>query len=121
MLDLLYSLEGGVGLAAPQVGVAVRLLVYDAEGGFSRERGAIANCELEPDRAAGRTRRPREGCLSAPGLFVGVDRWSAVEFSGVRPGGEPVSGWAEGLQARVLQHECDYHLRGRCIVGAARR
>jgi peptide deformylase len=96
---------GGLGLAAPQVYVPLRLFVW-REGDVV---AALINPEIELLGPA--EMRGWEGCLSIPGLRGGVDRAERVAFSGLDAHGDPVSGEAEGLLARVMQHEYD-HLEG---------
>lgn len=95
----------GVGLAAPQVGVCLRIFTYDIDG----HRGHVINPvlttgdDVQPDQP--------EGCLSVPGLGYPVPRynWSAV--TGVDVHGSPVSVEGSGMLARCFQHESD-HLDG---------
>lgn len=96
---------GGIGLAAPQVHESLRLFLW-RDGETMR---ALFNPELTPigeERAAG-----WEGCLSIPGLRGLVPRFTRMAWRGVDQNGEAVQGVAEGLAARVLQHEND-HLDG---------
>ena len=96
---------GGLGLAAPQVHVPLRMFVIrESEGGW-----ALVNPVIEP---LGEEREDGwEGCLSIPGLRGNVGRVRRVSWRAVTPEGEEVSGEAEDLAARVLQHEND-HLDG---------
>jgi len=105
MIDTMYH-EVGIGLAAPQVGVALRLMVVDEEKG----RGPLALINPEIVEEGGRV-VAEEGCLSIPGIFATVARaeWVRVEAQGVE--GQPLGLDARGLLARVLQHEMD-HLDG---------
>ena len=95
----------GVGLAATQVGVLERVFVWEVE----EEHGAIFNPEIVA--TSRRTVEDEEGCLSLPGLYYPVDRHERVEVRGLDENGEPIHLKAEGLQARVFQHEID-HLDG---------
>ncbi len=100
----------GAGLAAPQVGVSLRVLVADvrqSEG--EHARAALVNPRVV-ESGAERDKEP-EGCLSIPGVREVVERPWSVVVEGVDPTGEPVRIEAEGLWARVLQHEID-HLNG---------
>lgn len=100
----------GAGLAAPQVGVSLRVLVADvrqSEG--EHARAALVNPRVV-ETGAERDKEP-EGCLSIPGVREVVERPWSVVVEGVGPAGEPVRIEAEGLWARVLQHEID-HLNG---------
>jgi peptide deformylase len=101
----------GVGLAATQVGVLHRLLVYrtDSEAPLV----ALANPVIE--WASEETEEAGEGCLSLPGVHLEVTRPARVRVSAQDPAGEPVEIEAEGLEARVIQHEID-HLDGILIL-----
>jgi peptide deformylase len=112
----------GAGLAAPQVHVPLRLVVFQApdsrsDQGLSEEEKfehnapltILCNPEIEvlsPDRESG-----WEGCLSVPGLRGLVERPAHIRYSGFDLNGERVSRVARGFHARVVQHECD-HLEG---------
>lgn len=76
----------GVGLAAPQIGVSLQCFVYDNGAG---QRGFVVNPEVVPHRDAGR-RRAVEGCLSSPGNYFPVERWSKVILSAVNQDGRLV-------------------------------
>ncbi len=103
----------GAGLAAPQVGVPLRLFVVDVpvEDG-TRTRMAIANPVLS-ERSGDDT--AEEGCLSMPGVYEDVTRSASVTVRGVDEHGKPVEVIAEGFLARALQHESD-HLDGVLFV-----
>jgi peptide deformylase len=106
----------GAGLAAPQIGVDLQLVIY----GFDRNdrypdapavpRTVLINPVIEPIGDA--EVDGWEGCLSVPGLRGVVPRWERIRYAGVDPLGRPVEREAEGFHARVVQHECD-HLVGR--------
>ena len=103
----------GVGLAAPQVGVLRRVLVYQT----SDDDPVVA---LINPRLAGSSEEREtldEGCLSlgAASVVVPVERPAAVTVEATTPGGEEVTVEAEGLEARVIQHELD-HLDGVLII-----
>lgn len=131
MFDVM-AVEGGVGLAAPQVGVPLRLFVFDVDG----VRGGLVNPVLTPAAppapapggAAGTLSLGSaqlgsaegagvfdEGCLSVPGVLVPVWRPPAVSVSGLTITGVPVQRVASGMLARVFQHELD-HLDGVLVV-----
>jgi peptide deformylase len=95
----------GVGLAAPQVGVLERIFVWEVE----EEHGAVVNPEIA--KASSETVTDEEGCLSVPGLTYPVERAGEVTVRGLNEHGEPIETAAEGLLARVFQHEID-HLDG---------
>ncbi|HZF07091.1 MAG TPA: peptide deformylase [Patescibacteria group bacterium] len=105
MTETMYD-EVGIGLAAPQVGISLRLIVVADEEG--RAVQALLNPAIV-DRGGEAT--GEEGCLSIPGVFAPVTRaaWVTVEAQDVN--GRPLAIRATGLRARVLQHEID-HLDG---------
>jgi peptide deformylase len=107
MFDTMYA-EDGVGLAAPQVGIGKRIIVVDPHDEVV-EPFALVNPEIvffgeELDRA-------EEGCLSIPGLKDIVERPDSVQVQGFDIEGKRVAVAADGLLARILQHEVD-HLDG---------
>lgn len=103
MADTMYA-ANGIGLAAPQVGVSERVFVADIGEGLI----AIINPVIV--RASGRD-VDVEGCLSMPGLRGYVERAAEIEVDGLDLKGKPVRIEAQGLLARVFQHEID-HLDG---------
>ncbi len=108
MFDTLAVAEG-VGLAAPQVGVGLRVFVYDCpDGSGERQRGHIVNPVLE---ASGDKIESDEGCLSVPGPYHELERFAAATVRGVDRTGAPVEVTGTGYFARCLQHETD-HLDG---------
>jgi peptide deformylase len=117
--DMIETMEdaSGAGLAAPQVAVLLRLIVFRVSEG--RATGApgdspmgvqvIANPEIEP--IEGEPVTAFEGCLSIPGLRGAVPRHAAIRYRGFDLDGNPVAAEASGFHARVVQHEVD-HLDG---------
>jgi peptide deformylase len=106
----------GVGLAATQVGVVHRLLVYRVQQ--HGELAALINPEIE---WSGRdSEAMEEGCLSLPGVLVEVDRPVHVRVRAQNEFGEPILIEASGLEARVIQHEID-HLDGVLILDRTSR
>jgi peptide deformylase len=105
MIETMYD-EAGIGLAAPQVGVPLRLLVVGDERG--REPRALINPSIAE---SGGEVTAEEGCLSIPGVFADVTRSEWVRIEAQDLDGAPVSIRARGLLARVFQHELD-HLDG---------
>jgi peptide deformylase len=101
----------GVGLAATQLGVLHRVLVYRAYA--DDPLSALVNPLLEWQSEELET--AEEGCLSLPGVHVAVERPARVRVSGQGPHGERIEVEAEGLEARVIQHEID-HLDGVLIL-----
>ena len=107
--------ESGAGLAAPQIGVGLRVVVF----GYERNPRypdappvpptELVNPVIEPlDEAL---EEGWEGCLSVPGMRGWVPRHARIRYRGVDPRGTPIERVAEGFHARVVQHECD-HLDG---------
>lgn len=106
----------GVGLAATQLGVMHRMLVFQA--GLDATPTAIANPEIEWQSAEVAT--AEEGCLSLPRVAVDVERPLYARVRGRDLRGEPLVVEASGLEARVLQHEID-HLDGTLMLDRASR
>ena len=118
IVDLFDTMEAanGAGLAAPQVGIDLQLVIF----GFSRNerypeappvpRTVLISPVITP--LGDEEQEGWEGCLSVPGLRGMVPRWARIRYRGVDPTGAPIEREAEGFHARVVQHECD-HLIGR--------
>jgi peptide deformylase len=126
--DMLETMEdaGGTGLAAPQVHVPLRVVVFFVSG----HRAAAEETPGPGGESAGRDDVPLtvlinpviepltdelalgpEACLSVPGLMGQVPRVTRIRYRGLSLEGAPVEREAEGFHARVVQHECD-HLDG---------
>ena len=105
MVDTMYD-EVGLGLAAPQVGISLRLMVVGDDDG--REARALLNPVIAEQ---GGEIVAEEGCLSIPGVFAPVKRAEWVRLDAQDEFGRQVSITARGLRARVFQHEMD-HLDG---------
>ena len=105
MIETMYD-EVGIGLAAPQVGVSLRLIVVSDEEG--RGVQALVNPVVVEE---GGEATAEEGCLSIPGVFAPVTRAAWVKVEARDADGRPVSITGHGFRARVLQHEMD-HLDG---------
>ncbi|WP_345495757.1 peptide deformylase [Nocardia callitridis] len=104
LTDTMYD-DGGVGMAAPQIGVGLRVFVYDT----GDAKGHLINPEWQVD--GDEEQVGPEGCLSIPGLRYDTRRALRVRATGVDMRGAPVEFAAEGLLARCVQHETD-HLDG---------
>ena len=104
MFDTMYA-EDGVGLAAPQIGIGQRIIVVDPRD-ESVAPFALVNPEVTA--ASPELDRGEEGCLSLPGLKEIVERPARVTVTGVSRDGEPITIDADGLLARILQHEVDH-------------
>ncbi|HIX00853.1 MAG TPA: peptide deformylase [Candidatus Nesterenkonia stercoripullorum] len=110
----------GVGIAAPQVGVGLRIFTYQyADSGDVPSRGAIINPRL---RVLGKVSQEEpdaedhaEGCLSVPGHNFPLQRSDWVEVTGLDAAGDPLRFEARGWFARIMQHEYD-HLDGYLYV-----
>lgn len=105
----------GIGLAAPQVHVPKRIVVFYVPASRTSDEDdgvpltALINPVIEPlsdDKELG-----IEGCLSLPGMAGKVPRYTKIRYSALLPSGEELIREAEGYHARVVQHECD-HLDG---------
>ncbi|MGH8147213.1 MAG: peptide deformylase [Rhodanobacteraceae bacterium] len=115
MFETMQAAEG-VGLAAPQIGVDLQLVVFGFEHSDRYPdapevlRTILLNPMITPlsrDMEEG-----WEGCLSVPGLRGVISRYSMIRYQGFDPKGVAIDRNAEGFHARVVQHECD-HLIGR--------
>lgn len=112
MIETMYAAPG-VGLAAPQVGVPLRLFVYDIGDG---EQGRHPTVMINPtilERSG--TQADEEGCLSVPDYRVVVRRASRVKIRGLDRQRKEVTLEGDGLLARLFQHETD-HLDGHLLI-----
>jgi peptide deformylase len=110
MSEVMYD-EPGIGLAAPQVGESVRLIVVDTEwGDEDQERAPIVIVNPELSEADGKFIW-EEGCLSVPDFVADVTRAERITITGTSLDGEPIEIRAKGLKAVCFQHEVD-HLDG---------
>lgn len=107
----------GAGLAAPQIGVDLQLVIFGTDAPNPRypdappvPRTILINPTITP--LGDEEEEGWEGCLSVPGLRGVVPRWKAIRYTGFDPEGRPIDRVAEGFHARVVQHECD-HLVGK--------
>lgn len=107
---------GGAGLAAPQIGVDLQLVIFGFEHNARYPEAppvpmtVLINPAIEPIGAE--IEEGWEGCLSVPGLRGKVPRHQRIRYWGADVRGAPIEREAEGFHARVVQHECD-HLVGR--------
>ncbi|WNI14175.1 peptide deformylase [Actinacidiphila sp. ITFR-21] len=109
MFATMYA-AGGVGLAANQIGVPLRVFVYDCPDDEDRRHlGHLVN--PRPVRTGGVEVTGAEGCLSLPGVECGTRRHDEAVVEGFDMWGGPVAVAGTGFFARCLQHECD-HLEG---------
>ncbi|MDD3354404.1 peptide deformylase [Zoogloea sp.] len=114
MRDTMKHLNGA-GLAAPQIGVGLRVVIFG--GGPSPrypDAAAVPDTVLINPVLMPVTREEEggwEGCLSVPGLRGWVPRWTQLRYMGFDADGAPIDRYATGFHARVVQHECD-HLDG---------
>ena len=107
--------QNGAGLAAPQIGVPLRVVIF----GFEQNQRypdaepvpytELVNPVIVP--LGDEMEDGWEGCLSVPGLRGVVPRYARISYSGFDPKGRPIKREASGFHARVVQHECD-HLDG---------
>jgi peptide deformylase len=106
----------GIGLAATQLGVMHRVLVYRVD--TEAPLGVLVNPELE--YKSDEVETMEEGCLSLPGVGVEVERSTEVRVRAQDETGAPITVEASGLEARVIQHEID-HLDGVLILDRTTR
>ena len=106
----------GAGLAAPQIGVDLQLVIFGTGAVNPRYPDAplvpktvLLNPVITP--LDDLEELGWEGCLSVPGLRAMVPRWRRIRYQGFDVRGQPIDRVAEGFHARVVQHECD-HLIG---------
>jgi len=108
---------GGAGLAAPQIHVPLRVVIFQVPeqrltgrpDDQAQDLIALINPVIEPQGEA--MELGWEGCLSVPGLRGAVPRFARIRYRGLGADGAPIDRVVEGFHARVVQHECD-HLDG---------
>ncbi|MHB8254238.1 MAG: peptide deformylase [Acidiferrobacter sp.] len=114
MKDTMAALNGA-GLAAPQIGVPLRVVIFGVQANPRYPHAAevpetvLVNPVVEP--VGDDEEEDWEGCLSVPGLRGLVPRYRRIRYEGFDGNGVPIAREAEGFHARVVQHECD-HLDG---------
>lgn len=114
MFDTMHA-NDGVGLAAPQIGVDLQLVLFGFEDSErypdapSVPQTVLLNPVITPESDL--QEEGWEGCLSVPGLRGKVPRWQAIRYQGIDPDGVAIDRVADDFHARVVQHECD-HLFG---------
>ena len=116
MLDTMLA-ANGAGLAAPQIGVDLQLVIFGSNARNPRypdrplvPHTVLINPVITP---LGDTEESDwEGCLSVPGLRGEVPRWAQIRYTGFDQYGDPIDRTVDGFHARVVQHECD-HLVGK--------
>lgn len=117
--DLLETMHAanGAGLAAPQIGVDLQVVVFGSgvpnpryPGAPTVPRTVLINPTITP--VGDEEQCDWEGCLSVPGLRGMVPRWQTVRYTGLDAHGERIDRMVSGFHARVVQHECD-HLWGK--------
>ncbi len=116
MLDTMRA-ANGAGLAAPQIGVDLQLVIFGSGEVIPRypdappvPRTVLVNPVITP--LGSEEFEDWEGCLSVPGLRAVVPRWARIRYTGFDQYGDPIDRTVEGFHARVVQHECD-HLVGK--------
>ncbi|MBI2041453.1 MAG: peptide deformylase [Candidatus Nealsonbacteria bacterium] len=106
---MLKNERDGVGLAGPQVGVSMRIFIAQTENG----PGVFINPKIL--KKSGKTEKMEEGCLSLPKIWLSVKRAKELEIEAIDINGKKIKTKAEGIFARILQHEID-HLNGILII-----
>ena len=116
LLDTMHA-ANGAGLAAPQIGVDLQVVVFGSGEANPRypdrdlvPRTVLVNPVITPIGDA--TDNDWEGCLSVPGMRGMVPRFTHIRYTGFDPYGDPIDRTVDGFHARVVQHECD-HLWGK--------
>jgi peptide deformylase len=116
MQDTMKAADGA-GLAAPQIGVDLQLVIFGTDAPNPRypeaplvPRTVLLNPKITP--IGEELEDGWEGCLSVPGLRGVVPRHRRIRYEGFDPEGRPIDRVVEGFHARVVQHECD-HLVGK--------
>jgi len=116
LLDTMIA-ANGAGLAAPQIGVDLQVVIFGSDALNPRypdapvvPRTVLCNPVITPLGEA--EEEGWEGCLSVPGLRAVVPRYSRIRYTGFDPYGDAIDRTVEGFHARVVQHECD-HLIGK--------
>jgi len=110
MTDIMVELKG-IGLAAPQAGVPLRLFIISLDGARENVR-VYVNPTVKPE---GDILQNEEGCLSVPGIYTKIRRYSRATVTATDLEGKSFTEQGEGLYARALQHEFD-HIEGVTIV-----
>ncbi|HID48613.1 MAG TPA: peptide deformylase [Chromatiales bacterium] len=114
MLDTMQTLNGA-GLAAPQIGVSLRVVIFGVEANprYPEIEPVPRTVLINPEITVldEETEEGWEGCLSVPGLRGLVPRYTRIRYTGRDPQGERLEREATGFHARVVQHEVD-HLDG---------
>ena len=110
MVDLMIE-DRGVGLAAPQVGISLRLFIVSVDGTRDNARAYI-NPVIRPN---GDLEVREEGCLSVPGIYTKIRRYKECEVTALDLKGRQFTEQAQDLHARALQHEYD-HIEGITII-----
>ncbi len=121
LLDTMRAADGA-GLAAPQIGVDLQVVIFGSDAVNPRypnapliPRTVLVNPHITALAADGQEPAEEEdweGCLSLPGLRGKVPRFSRIRYTGFDQYGDPIDRTVEGFHARVVQHECD-HLWGK--------
>ncbi len=114
MFQTMYE-DRGVGLAAPQVGLAQRILVINPTGDPAQKSEELALVDPVLVDRSGSSVRMEEGCLSFPGIFAEIERPDRCRVKALDPEGRAIELSLEGFTSRVVQHEYD-HLEGVLLV-----
>lgn len=122
MEDTMHE-KSGAGLAAPQIGVSLRVVIFGVESSPRYpDRGAVPYtvlCNPVVEALSDEMEDGWEGCLSVPGMRGVVPRHLHIRYSGFDQFGKSVNQSVDGFHARVAQHECD-HLDGILYPGRIR-
>lgn len=115
MVATMYAADG-IGLAAPQIGESIRLLVVGKDALENKKDLVLINPEIS--NYSWKTAVDEEACLSVPGVVGQVERHKSIQVCGFGRDGQPIAFSAQDFFARVLQHEHD-HLNGILFIDRA--
>lgn len=107
MAEIMYT-SGGIGLAAPQVGINKQMIIIDVGQGLN----TLINPKIKKKKGSWIM---QEGCLSIPEVYVDIKRSKRVFIEGIDAANNKIAFWADEIFGRAIQHEID-HLRGKLIV-----
>lgn len=119
LLESFLEMDDALGLAAPQIGVSKRVIVFRSRHLERKGRMSVENCEILINPRITQTRgepvKGLEGCLSCPDLQVEIERFPEIKVRALDRDGRKINRRYADLPARIVQHEMD-HLDGKLIV-----
>jgi peptide deformylase len=119
LLESFLERDDALGLAAPQIGISKRVIIFRNKNFEVKGRFSLADCDVLVNpritQARGEPVKGLEGCLSCPDLQVEIDRFPEIKVRALDPEGRKISRRYTDFLARIVQHEMD-HLDGKLIV-----